>query len=58
MTPRYAIRVIAPERYAGDTFECSRLVSWDDYETFRLKQLDSPANFEVVELDTDGQVIG
>lgn len=55
--PRFAIRVLHPPKYAGDIFECSRLDTQEDYEEFRTRQLDTPTNFEVVQLDENGQVI-
>jgi hypothetical protein len=51
----YAIRVLAPKRYAGDVFTLAKAETRDDYEEFRW-HLACPENFETVELDDDGRV--
>lgn len=53
MTPGFAIRNTTGP-YAGDVWECSRLNTRDEYETFRLT-LGDPDAFEVIQLDEDGE---
>ncbi len=50
----FAIRNVTGA-YAGDTWECARPETRDDYEAFRAT-LGDPSAFEVVELDNDGRV--